>query len=182
VSHDIVRKPHCDRNEQIRRASNDAAKPLDASAFTSNDADGTSSRMWSMVVPEQVVGGQDLAKRPRVLIAEDHPGVMKAVCRLLAMDCDVVGSIADGSLVVEAAQRLQPDVIVVDLNLPNVNGLEACRQITQLNPDAKVIVFTAMNDPDIRRRCFEVGASAFVFKGSGDDLLSTVKGLCDDRD
>ena len=106
-----------------------------------------------------------MPKRPRVLIAEDHPGVAKAVCRVLALDCEVVGSVADGSAVLEAAQRLQPDVIVVDLNLPNVNGLEACRQITQVNPEAKVIVFSAMNDPDVRQRSFEVGASAFVSKG-----------------
>ena len=107
-----------------------------------------------------------LPKRPRVLLAEDHPGVAKAVCRMLSLDCDVVGSVADGSAVLEAAQRLQPDVIVVDLNLPNVHGLEACRQITQVNPEAKVIVFTAMNDPDVRQRSFEVGASAFVSKGT----------------
>ena len=121
-----------------------------------------------------------LPKRPRVLIAEDHPGVAKAVCRMLSLDCDVVGTVADGSAVLEAAQRLQPDVIVVDLNLPHVHGLEVCRQITQVNPDAKVIVFSAMNDPDVRQRSFEVGASAFVCKGTG-DLLSTIKRLCDDR-
>ena len=118
-----------------------------------------------------------LPKRPRVLIAEDHPGVAKAVCRLLALDCEVVGTVADGSALLEAAQRLQPDVIVLDLNLPNVNGLEACRQITQVNPEMKVIVFTAMNDPDVRQRSFEAGASAFVFKGMGDELLSTVRRL-----
>ena len=133
------------------------------------------------VMPEHVVGGQCLPKRPRVLIAEDHPAVAKAVCRVLALDCEVVGTVADGSAVLEAAQRLRPDVIVVDLNLPNVNGLEACRQITQANPDAKVIVFSAMNDPDVTQRSFEVGASAFVLKGASDgDLLSTVKRLCDD--
>ena len=120
--------------------------------------------------------------RPRVLIAEDHPGVSKAVCRVLALDCDVVGTVADGNAVLEAFQRLQPDVIVVDVNLPNVNGLEACRQIMQLNPEAKVIVFSAMNDKDLTQRSFQVGASAFVFKGAGDGgLLSTVKRLCDDR-
>ncbi len=73
-------------------------------------------------------------------------------------------------------------MIVVDLNLPNVSGLEACRQITQLNPAAIVIVFTAMNDPGVRERSFEVGASAFVSKRAGaGGLLSTVKRLCDDR-
>ena len=120
-----------------------------------------------------------LPRRPRVLIADDHSDLVRAVSRLLAVDCDVVGSVGDGSAVLEAAQRLQPDVIVVDLNLPTVNGLEACRQITQLHPEMKVIVFTAMNDPDVRQRSVEVGASAFVFKMSGDgDLLATVKRLC----
>ena len=119
--------------------------------------------------------------RPRVLIADDHADLVKAVSRLLAVDCDVVGTVADGGAVVEAAERLQPDVVVVDLNLPNLNGLEACRRITQLHPEMKVIVFTAMNDADVRQRSFEVGASAFVFKMAGDgDLLATVKRLCAD--
>ena len=123
-----------------------------------------------------------MPKRPRVLIAEDHPGLAKAICRLLALDCDIVGHVADGRTVLEAAQRLQPDVVVVDLNLPNVDGLEVCRQITQVNPEVKVIVFSAMNDPDVKQRSFEVGASAFVYKGAGDgSLLSTIKRLCDDR-
>ena len=126
--------------------------------------------------------GHGVPKRPRVLIAEDHPAVAKAVCRVLALECDVVGTVADGSAVFEAAQRLQPDVTVIDLNLPGVNGLEACRQIMQLNPAAKVIVFSAMNDPEIAQRSLQVGASAFVFKGAGDGgLLSTIKRLCDDR-
>ena len=122
-----------------------------------------------------------MPNRPRVLIAEDHQGMAKAVSRLLSLDCEVVATVADGSAVVEAVQRLQPDVIVVDLHLPNVNGLEVCRQITQLNPAAKVIVFSAMNDPDIKQRCTEVGASAFLLKGMGDDLLSTVIRLSDNK-
>ena len=123
------------------------------------------------------------SKRPRVLLAEDHPGVAKAVSRVLELDCGVVEIVADGSQVLEAAQRLEPDVIVVDLNLPNVNGLDVCHQIMQMNPEAKVIVFSAMNDPGVKQRSYEVGASAFVFKGAtgDDDLLSTVKRLCDDR-
>ena len=116
-----------------------------------------------------------------MLIAEDHAGMAKAVSRVLSLDCEVVGSIADGGAVLEAAQRLQPDVIVLDLNLPNVDGLEVCRQITHWNPDAKVIVFTALNDPDIRQRCLEARASAFLSKTGGDgDLLSAVKRLCGD--
>jgi DNA-binding NarL/FixJ family response regulator len=123
-----------------------------------------------------------LRKKPRVLLADDHPDLVKAITRVLALDYEVVGVVADGSAVLEAAQRLRPDVIVVDLNLPNVNGLEACRQITQVNPETKVIVFTAMDDPYLRQRALEVGASAFVCKVAGDsDLLATINRLCGDR-
>jgi DNA-binding NarL/FixJ family response regulator len=137
---------------------------------------GASRESWFVSTSREVT----LPKRPRVLIAEDHAGVAKAVCRLLAVDCDVVGSVADGNAVLGAAQRLQPDVIVVDLNLPNVHGLEACRLIKQMNPETKVIIFSAMNDPSVIQRSLEVGASAFVSKGTG-DLLSTIKRVCDDR-
>jgi DNA-binding NarL/FixJ family response regulator len=137
------------------------------------------SRICSIVIPEHTVGGQCLPERPRVLIAEDHPAVAKAVCRVLALDCDVVGTVANGSAVLEAAKRLRPDVVVVDLNLPEVDGLEACRRITQADPGIKVIVFSAMSDPDITRRCFEVGASAFVSKlAANGELLATIKRLC----
>jgi two-component system response regulator DesR len=114
-----------------------------------------------------------------VLIADDHPDLVKAITRVLALDYEVVGVVADGSDVLAEAQRLRPDVAIVDLNLPNVNGLEACRQITQVNPEMKVIVFTAMDDPFLRQRALEVGASAFVCKVAGDcDLLATINRLC----
>ena len=123
-----------------------------------------------------------LAVRPRVLLADDYPDMVKAVSRLLALDCEVVGTVADASAVLDAVQRLQPDVVVLDLNLSHSNGLDACRQITQASPQTKVIMFTAMNDPDVRQRSFEVGASAFVSKmaGPGDDLLSTIQRLFPD--
>jgi CheY-like chemotaxis protein len=121
------------------------------------------------------------ARRPRVLVADDHADMVKAICRLLALDCDVVGTVADGGEVVEAVQRLRPDVTVVDLNLPTVSGFEACRRIRQVDPHAKVIVFTAMNDPSLRQRAFELGASAFVCKVATDgDLLSAVQCLCEE--
>ena len=103
-----------------------------------------------------------MSSRPRVLLADDYPDIVKAVSRLLALDYDIVGSVADGSALLEAAQRLQPDVIVLDVNLPNVHALEACREITHVNPEMKVIMFTAMDDPDVSQAFFEAGASAFV--------------------
>ena len=70
--------------------------------------------------------------RPRVLVADDHPTVAKVVCRLLAPDCEIVGTVADGSVLLEAVRRLEPDVIVLDVNLPGIHALEACRQLTDM--------------------------------------------------
>jgi len=118
--------------------------------------------------------------RPRVLLADDYPELVTAIGGLLAPDCDVVGSVADGDVLLEAAVRLQPDVIVLDLNMPNVNGLEACRQITQVNPAIKVIVLTALADAIIMQKALEFGASAFIAKQAiADDLLSAIKRVCD---
>ena len=122
-----------------------------------------------------------MSPRPRVLLADDYPEMVKAVRRLLDLDCEVVGSVADGSALLEAAHRLAPDVIVLDLNLPNVNGLEACRQITGLNPAMKVIMFTVLDDPNVSKTFFEAGASAFVSKLVPVNLLPTIKRLCLER-
>lgn len=118
-----------------------------------------------------------MSTRLRVLLADDYPGIVDAVSRLLALDCDVVERVADGRALLLAAQRHQPDVIVLDLNLPKVHGLDACRQITQRHPAIKVIMFTVETDPAVRQRAFEAGASAFVSKLAVDDLLVAIKGL-----
>jgi DNA-binding NarL/FixJ family response regulator len=123
-------------------------------------------------------GRRHVPNRPRVLLAEDHPGVSRAICRLLANDCDVVGCVASGAAVLRAAQQLQPDVIVMDVNLPELHGFDACREVKRWNPDAKVIMVSAMNEAAFRQRSLEVGAAAFLSKGTG-DLLSTVKRLCE---
>jgi CheY-like chemotaxis protein len=119
-------------------------------------------------------------RRPRVLLADDYPDIVKGLSRLLSLDCDIVGSVADGSGLLEAAQRLAPDVIVLDVNLPNINSLQACRSITRLIPAVKVIMFTAAG-PEISEAFFEAGASAFISKVASDELLLTIKRLCDHR-
>ena len=123
-----------------------------------------------------------MSTRPRVLIADDYPDIVKAVGRLLALDCEVVGSVADGSTLMEAAQRLQPDVIVLDLHLPNVHALDACRQIAQVNPAIKVIVFTALEDPHVSQAFLAAGAAAFVSKLASLELLPAIKRVCADRE
>ena|SRR5215204_2323139 len=123
-----------------------------------------------------------MPKRLRVLIVDDHPGIVRALSRFLASYCDVVGSAPDATGLLEVVQRLEPDVMVLDVNLPNVDGLTACRQITQVTPEVKVIMLTAGNDPDIRRLAFEAGASDFVDKLAGPGaLLSALERLDADQ-
>jgi DNA-binding NarL/FixJ family response regulator len=122
-----------------------------------------------------------LSTRPRVLLADDYPDIVKAVSRLLALDFEIVGSVTDGSALLETAQRLRPDVIVLDVHLPNVHALEACREMTRVNPGMKVIIFTALDDPSVSEAFFQAGASAFVSKLASVDLLSTIKRVCVDR-
>ena len=118
--------------------------------------------------------------RPRVLLADDYPDMVKAVSRLLALDCEIVG-VADGSALLQTAQRLQPDLIVLDVNLPNVDTLKACREITRVNPHTKVIMFTAMDGSVVSQAFIDAGASAFISKLASVDLLATIKRLCVDE-
>ena len=114
--------------------------------------------------------------RPRVLLADDYPAITTAIERLLSLDCDVVGVVTDGRALIEAAARLRPDVIVIDLHMPHVNGLEACRQITQVDPRVKVIVLTGLADDDIRQHALAAGACAYIVKHAiTAELLSAVK-------
>jgi DNA-binding NarL/FixJ family response regulator len=117
-----------------------------------------------------------MTARPRVLIADDHAAVAKALSRLLSFECDVVGVAGDGSEVADAAARLQPVVVVLDVNLPNVNGLEICREITRNHPRARVILMTAMIDEAIMKAARSAGASSFFDKSAmGDDLVLAIK-------
>ena len=118
-----------------------------------------------------------MSPRLRVLLADDYPDMVKAVSRLLAEDCEIVGSVADGSALLETAERLQPDVIVLDVNLPNVHSLEACREMTRVNPGMRVVVFTALDDPNASQAFVEAGACAYVSKLASVELLSIIKRL-----
>ena len=113
--------------------------------------------------------------RPRVLLADDHPGIVNAFGRLLSAECDVVGVVADGREVADAAARLQPVVLVVDLNLPNVSGLEVCRQLAQTSPGVKVIVVSAFGDDYIKEEVIAAGASGFLEKSAASELPLAIR-------
>jgi two-component system, NarL family, nitrate/nitrite response regulator NarL len=116
----------------------------------------------------------------RVLVAEDHPGMSAAIRRLLvADDFDVVGSVDDGARVVEEASRLKPDVVILDLNMPNSNGLDTCRELTRMRPRTRTIVVTAEDPLHFRPAALAAGAFAFVEKRAmHTDLLPAVELAC----
>jgi DNA-binding NarL/FixJ family response regulator len=102
----------------------------------------------------------------------------EAIQKLLAPEYDVVGQAADGRALVRMALELKPDVVLVDLGLPVLNGLDAGRQLKKLMPELKLIYLTMNPDPDIKSEAFRLGASAFLLKSSmGDELLRVIHGV-----
>jgi DNA-binding NarL/FixJ family response regulator len=110
---------------------------------------------------------------PRVLLADDHALLLSAFEKLLAEDCEVVGKASDGRALVAAAEVLKPDVIVLDIQMPLLNGLEAARQIKQRVRDAKLVFLTINEDPDLAAEAFRSGASGYLLKRSAASELTT---------
>jgi DNA-binding NarL/FixJ family response regulator len=112
----------------------------------------------------------------RVLLADDHTLLLGAFEKLLASECDVVGTVSDGRELVLAAQRLKPDVIVLDIAMPLLNGLDAGRQIKQVLPSAKLVFLTMNEDADLAAEAFRAGASAYLLKRSAtSELLTAIR-------
>jgi DNA-binding NarL/FixJ family response regulator len=114
--------------------------------------------------------------RPRVLLADDHRLLREAFSRLLEPECEVVGGVADGRAVLTEAERLQPDIVVLDVAMPLLNGLDTARQLRQAMPKVKVIFLTMNEDPDIAAEAFRLGASGFLLKNSAaSELLHAIR-------
>jgi len=121
-------------------------------------------------------------KRPRVLLADDHRLLREAFVKLLEPECDVVGGVADGRALLEAAATLRPDVVVLDVAMPRLNGLYAARQLKRSMPDVKVIFLTVSEDPDLAAEAFRVGGSGFVLKNSAaSELLQAIRDVSQGR-
>ena len=110
-------------------------------------------------------------RRARVLLAEDHTLLLDAFAKLLEPHCDVVGTAGDGRELLEAAQRLEPDVVVADISMPLLNGLEAGRRLKEILPDTKLVFVTVNEDPDLAAEALRMGASAYVLKKSATSEL-----------
>ena len=109
--------------------------------------------------------------RKRLLIADDHALMLDGLTRLLSSEFEVVGTAADGRKLVEAALDLFPDLIVLDIGMPELNGIEAARQLTAQLPSVHLVVVTQQLDPDYLRAAFQAGVRGYVAKQSASTEL-----------
>lgn len=112
-------------------------------------------------------------KRPRIVIADDHTLVAEACKNLLEPEFEVVATVSDGRALLEAAATLRPDVVIVDISMPLLNGLDASQQIKQKNPTTKLLFLTMSMAPDVVAEAFRRGASGYVLKHCSADELTT---------
>jgi DNA-binding NarL/FixJ family response regulator len=109
--------------------------------------------------------------RPRVFIADDHKLIVEAFQRLLESHYEIVGTATDSLSLVQAAPQLKPDVIVIDLVMPLLNGLEAGRKLKSIIPAVKLVFVTMNEDPEIAREAMREGASGYLLKSSAPEEL-----------
>lgn len=115
-------------------------------------------------------------KRTRVILADDHTLLLDALKNLIEPEFEVVGIFADGLKLVEAAPALNPDVIVLDIRMPTMNGLNAGQRLKQLMPSVKLVYLTMDQDQDTAAQAFRLGASAYLVKNSAaSELLNAIR-------
>jgi DNA-binding NarL/FixJ family response regulator len=113
--------------------------------------------------------------RAKVLLADDHTIVTEGLTSLLEKSFDLVGTVADGRAMVDAARRLRPDVIIADISMPLLNGLDAVRRLKKEGLSSKVIFLTMHSDRSLATEAFRGGASGYLLKSSaGDELVSAI--------
>ena len=114
-------------------------------------------------------------RKPRVLLADDHTLLLEAFVKLLEPECEVVGTFTDGRALLEAAPSLNPDVAVLDVAMPLMNGMEAARHLKKSMPRVKVIFLTMNEDPDLVAEAFRAGASGYLLKSSAARWISATE-------
>jgi len=114
--------------------------------------------------------------KPRVIIADDHTMLVEALEKLISPECEVVAKVADGRALLQAVADLHPDVVVLDLSMPLLNGLDAARQIKQTHPAVRLVFVTMNEDPELAAQAFRMGGAAYLLKRSaGSELLTAIR-------
>jgi DNA-binding NarL/FixJ family response regulator len=112
-------------------------------------------------------------KKPRILLADDHKIVLEGLRGLLDPEFEIVGTVEDGRALVAEAERLKPDVVVADISMPGLNGMDAARRIKKMDPHIKVVFLTMHSEASYAAGGFDAGASGFVLKHSAPQELIT---------
>ena len=118
--------------------------------------------------------------KPRVLLGDDHTLVLEGFRKLLEDRCEVVGTAEDGRTLLRMAQELQPDIVTLDISMPQLNGVDAARKLKKLLPRTKLIFVTMHADPAYVNEAFKAGASGYLLKRSaGSELLQAIQSVMD---
>jgi len=118
----------------------------------------------------------------RILLGDDHPFLIEGLHRLLENRFEVVGSAADGKTLLELALKLRPDLVITDLSMPVMNGLEVTRRLREAGSKAKIIFLTMHSDVDLVLEAFRMGASGYVLKSSAlEDLVAAIRSVSEGR-
>ena len=116
-------------------------------------------------------------KRTRILLVDDHMVLVESLKKLLESEFDIVGSAGDGRTMLEMALKLQPDVVLLDVTLPVLNGLEAARRLKKWNPKVTIIFLTMHEDRDLAAEALRIGAAGYVLKKSAaSEVRQAIKG------
>ena len=114
-------------------------------------------------------------QRPTVVLADDHRGTAEQLCTMLQAHFDVVAVVEDGHALVSAAANFTPDVIVTDISMPGLDGIEASELIRRSEPDARIVLVTVHADPILVKHCLAAGALGYVLKdAAGDELVPAI--------
>ena len=114
--------------------------------------------------------------RPRLLLADDHTLLLEGIRLMLAPEFELVGSVEDGQALLAAAKTLKPDVILLDISMPVLNGIDAARRLRKLLPSAKLIFLTMHADPDYVAEAFRAGAMGYLLKrAAASELLTAIR-------
>ncbi len=109
--------------------------------------------------------------RPRIFLADDHTLLLEAFTTLLESKCDIIGTATDGREMLKEVKKLKPDVVVLDINMPNLNGFDAGEKLKKLLPDIKLLFLTVNEDPDLVTEAFRIGANGYLLKNSASSEL-----------
>lgn len=105
-------------------------------------------------------------QRPRVFLADDHSLLLEAFSTLLESKYEVVGTATDGRQMLSQVKKLKPDVVVLDINMPNLNGFDAGEKLKKILPDIKLLFLTVNEDPNLVTEAFRIGANGYLLKNS----------------